>query len=29
MGTELRFETAPDVGTRFYFDLELPPVTRL
>jgi signal transduction histidine kinase len=29
MDAELRFETAPDLGTRFYFDLELPPVTRL
>lgn len=29
MDAELRFETAPDVGTRFYFDLDLPPVTRL
>jgi signal transduction histidine kinase len=29
MDAELRYETAPDVGTRFYFDLDLPPVTRL
>ncbi len=29
MDSELRFETAPDVGTRFYFELDLPPVTRM
>jgi signal transduction histidine kinase len=27
MGSELLFETGPDWGTRFYFDLELPPAT--
>ncbi len=29
MGSELQFETAAGVGTRFFFELELPPVTRL
>ena len=29
MGSELRFETASEVGTRFYFELDLPAVTRL
>lgn len=29
MDSELRFETAAGVGTRFYFELELPPVTHL
>lgn len=29
MGTELRFETKSGVGTRFFFELDLPPVTRL
>jgi signal transduction histidine kinase len=29
MSSELRFETAAGVGTRFYFEVELPPVARL
>lgn len=29
MGGELKFETTPGVGTRFYFELELPPQSRL
>lgn len=29
MGSELKFETATEVGTRFYFELDLPPVLRL
>jgi signal transduction histidine kinase len=29
MDAELRFETAPDLGTRFHFELDLPPVTRI
>jgi len=29
MDTELQFESTADVGTRFYFDLELPRVTLL
>jgi signal transduction histidine kinase len=29
IGSELMFETTPDVGTRFYFELELPMSTRL
>ncbi len=29
MDADLRFETAAGVGTRFYFDLELPAVTHL
>ncbi len=29
MDSELRFETAAGVGTRFYFEVDLPPVTRL
>lgn len=29
MGGELRFETTPGVGTRFLFELELPPQSRL
>jgi signal transduction histidine kinase len=29
MGSELRFETSAGVGTRFYFDLDLPPITHL
>lgn len=29
MGGELKFTTQQDVGTRFYFELDLPPVTRL
>jgi signal transduction histidine kinase len=29
MGTELKFETTPEVGTRFYFELELPLSSRL
>jgi signal transduction histidine kinase len=27
MNSELQYETAPGWGTRFYFDLELPPAT--
>ena len=27
MGSELRFETRPDWGTRFFFELELPPTS--
>ncbi len=29
MGSELKFETRPGVGTRFYFELELPPAGAL
>lgn len=29
MGSELQFETRPDEGTRFFFEVELPPVARL
>ena len=29
MQSELRFETAAGAGTRFYFEVELPPVTHL
>ena len=29
MGAELRVETAPDYGTRFYFELDLPPASQL
>lgn len=29
MGSELRFETQVGIGTRFYFELDLPPVPRL
>ena len=29
MGSELQFETVAGKGTRFYFDLERPPVARL
>jgi signal transduction histidine kinase len=29
MDSELRFETAAGLGTRFFFELELPPVTRM
>lgn len=29
MASELKFETSRDTGTRFYFELELPPVSRL
>lgn len=29
LSSELRYETKPDVGTRFYFELELPPVTHI
>lgn len=29
MGTELQVETSTGVGTRFFFDLELPPAPRL
>lgn len=29
MDAELQFETAANVGTRFFFEIELPPVTRL
>jgi signal transduction histidine kinase len=29
MGSELRVETAPDAGTRFYFELELPQAAQL
>jgi signal transduction histidine kinase len=27
MGSELQFETSPDWGTRFYFELDLPPTS--
>jgi signal transduction histidine kinase len=29
LGSELMFETRPDRGTRFYFELDLPPATNL
>ncbi len=29
LGSELKFETRPDRGTRFYFELDLPPATHL
>ena len=29
MGSELRVETDPDSGTRFFFELELPPAPEL
>jgi two-component sensor histidine kinase len=29
MGSELKYETRPDWGTRFYFQVDLPPATRL
>jgi signal transduction histidine kinase len=29
MGSNLNFETATGVGTRFYFELELPPIPRI
>jgi len=29
MGSELKYETRPDWGTRFYFELDLPPASRL
>jgi signal transduction histidine kinase len=29
MDAELRFETAPDLGTRVHVELDLPPVTRI
>lgn len=29
MDAELRFETTPGAGTRFFFELELPPITML
>lgn len=29
MDSELRFETEADAGTRFFFELELPPATRI
>jgi signal transduction histidine kinase len=29
MGAELRFETRPDRGTRFFFELDLPPASNL
>lgn len=29
MGSELRFETRPDRGTRFFFELDLPPASNL
>ena len=28
-GSELQFETGTGHGTRFFFELDLPPVTRL
>jgi signal transduction histidine kinase len=29
MGSELKFETRPDRGTRFFFELDLPPASNL
>jgi signal transduction histidine kinase len=29
LGSELKYETKPDWGTRFYFELDLPPASRL
>ncbi len=29
LGSELKYESKPDWGTRFYFELELPPASRL
>lgn len=29
MASELKFETSAGAGTRFYFEIELPPVTRI
>jgi signal transduction histidine kinase len=29
MGSELKYETRPDWGTRFFFELDLPPASRL
>jgi len=29
LGSELQFETGANQGTRFFFEMDMPPVTRL
>jgi signal transduction histidine kinase len=29
LGSELKFETSPEHGTRFFFELDLPPASNL